>query len=116
MLKPLSPRTLRSLERGLLWFTAPSLVVSAFVAIALASGSANAHGGTGYTLLLLTILVPIGLIATLLVLPVLVFQYRQQPAELESPLARTAIVVAVAFIGLCSLLAWQSGAQLFGPK
>ena len=116
MARQLHPTTLRRLERCLLWLTVPSLALSALVALALATGTANVHGGSGYALLLLVPLVPIGLIATVVLLPLLIAQYRKAPDEYSSPLARAALTISVIYVGFCVLVAWQAWPQIVGHQ
>jgi hypothetical protein len=72
------------------------------VQVSLATGSANVHGGTGYTLLLLAVLVPVGFLMTIVVLPVLLIQYRRAGMELASPLAKPTFVVGILYLIFCA--------------
>jgi len=116
MLSPLKSTTLRKLERCLLWFTVPALVLSALVAATLAVGGANIHGGTGYTLLLLVPLVPAGLLVTVILLPVLMLQYRLSRDELAYPLAKPAMAIGILYLAFCVWVAWQLAPQITASR
>src|SRR4051812_1628623 len=107
MLPRFSASNLRRLELGQLWATVPVLALSATVWLGLATGTANIHGGTGYALLLLTVLLPTGTVATAVLLPVLFTQYRRAGREYSSPLAKPVLVLGTSYLIFSALVLWN---------
>ena len=90
-----------------MWLTAPPMLLTLLVQLSLFTGTANVHGGTGYTLLLLAFLVPLGLIAVATLAPLLLLQRRSFPRDQLSKLHTPALLLSFGYVLFCGLLLLQ---------
>ena len=99
-----------------LCFTVPVFILSALLQIALWSGHANVHGGSGYLVIVLSVLAPLGTVVVLIVLPFLFVELFHRGHQKRSPLLVLATLVGTAYILYSVVVAWYLWPVFMGSK
>jgi hypothetical protein len=109
---PPADPTERTLSLLILWMSLPMLCVFGLLAIDGISGGWNVHGFAGYSLLLLTFLVPLTLLVTIAVYPVLLIKTAPTAGSSRQPLTNAALVAGAVYLVLSVGLVWYLWPQL----